>query len=414
MGGVRLTEYEERRGDGFVRRLNNEATSFFFTNIPEDVLVVDLWKVFAKFGRVGEVYIPNKVDRWGRKFGFVKFLEVKNVEELNVKLGEVWCGTFKLRINLARFGRNINQKARGQPSENKVDGPSFKEVLGGGVVLSDKKLKGKEITETAVLKLPNDALLLSSPLQLEPDMEFIYTLESSVVGRLSKGKNIKQIQFNLCMEGYRNIRVANMGEGLVLVFSESGGDVGLAISKKSWWEGLLEDLRPWSPLMVTTKRDVWVRLYGVPLQLWNEQVFGSILKPRGDIVGLDDDTRGRTRFDVARVKLSSPILGSIDFTQEIVSQGISFVVRVVEERGGPLEFIHVSREEDQLGWSAVVSSCDSGERGDRGPEVAMVVGGDFGDSDSDGSEQCKQRESVVLQVAQRCNEVKRNFEILSQ
>ncbi|MCI19841.1 RNA recognition motif, partial [Trifolium medium] len=58
MGGVRLTEYDYTMRE----------------------------KVFAKFGRVGEVYIPNKVDKWGRRFGFVKFLEVKNAEELNIKL----------------------------------------------------------------------------------------------------------------------------------------------------------------------------------------------------------------------------------------------------------------------------------------------------------------------------------------
>jgi hypothetical protein len=150
------------------------------------------------------------------------------------------------------------------------------------------------------------------------------------------------------MEGYRNIRVASMGEGRAIVFSESGADVGLALNNKTWWEGLMEDLQPWSPLMVTTKRELWVRIYGVPLQLWNDRVFSSILKPCGEVIGLDEETRGRARFEVARVKISAPLLGDIDFSQEIISQGMKFVIRVVEERGGPLEFIHDSREEDQL------------------------------------------------------------------
>ncbi|MCI44762.1 endonuclease/exonuclease/phosphatase family protein, partial [Trifolium medium] len=92
--------------DGFVNRLNKETTSFFFTNFPEGTLVMELWKLFAKYGRVGEVYIPNKLDIRGNKFGFVKFKEVKEVEELSNNLEDVWIGSYKLRINLSRFGRN--------------------------------------------------------------------------------------------------------------------------------------------------------------------------------------------------------------------------------------------------------------------------------------------------------------------
>ncbi|MCI87974.1 hypothetical protein A2U01_0109259, partial [Trifolium medium] len=39
---------------GYVHRLDRVATSFFFTNFPEDVKAVDLWPRFARFGRVGE------------------------------------------------------------------------------------------------------------------------------------------------------------------------------------------------------------------------------------------------------------------------------------------------------------------------------------------------------------------------
>jgi RNA recognition motif-containing protein len=118
LGGVRLTEFVDKGGEGYVRRLNNEATSFFITNFPEDVLVVDLWRIFAKFGRVGEVYIPSKKDKWGRGFGFVKFFEVGNVEELSLKLSEVWCGTYKLRINLSRFGKGDKKVSMVQHSVN--------------------------------------------------------------------------------------------------------------------------------------------------------------------------------------------------------------------------------------------------------------------------------------------------------
>jgi RNA recognition motif-containing protein len=81
--------YREQRY-GFVHHLDRTTTSFYFTNFPVDVKVMDLWGLFSKFGRVGEVYIPKKLDKNGNKFGFVKFKEVKDALELEGRMGDVW------------------------------------------------------------------------------------------------------------------------------------------------------------------------------------------------------------------------------------------------------------------------------------------------------------------------------------
>jgi hypothetical protein len=245
---------------------------------------------------VGEVYVPNKVDVRGRRFGFAKFLEVKNVEELSKSLEEVWCGTYKLRVNLSRFGRTTNKKPEVQPGNNKTvatnketqisssDGRIFLEALGGGEKNAASQAKGKEIATVKGLGKQNLAL---TPLSIEPDAIFLSVLECSYVGRLLKGRNIKTLQLNLCLEGFRNIKAASMGDEKVLIFSDSGEDVGLAIKKKVWWEGILDKFQPWNPSMVASNREVWVRIFGVPVQLWTEYVFRSILKPWGIVVGLD-------------------------------------------------------------------------------------------------------------------------------
>jgi RNA recognition motif-containing protein len=64
-----------------------------------------LWKAFGRFGRLGDVYIPNKVDKWGKRFAFVKFREDRDVMELCNKMEDVWIGNFKLRINKSWFDR---------------------------------------------------------------------------------------------------------------------------------------------------------------------------------------------------------------------------------------------------------------------------------------------------------------------
>jgi len=66
---------------------------------------MDMWKLFSKFGKVGEVFIPKKLDKWGRRFAFVKFREVSWVEDLEESLKEVWWGECRLKVNKALFGR---------------------------------------------------------------------------------------------------------------------------------------------------------------------------------------------------------------------------------------------------------------------------------------------------------------------
>ncbi|MCI20059.1 endonuclease/exonuclease/phosphatase family protein, partial [Trifolium medium] len=99
---------DKGKGRGYVHRMDQISTSFFFTNFPEELDWGMLWKLFSKYGSVTDVFIPKKVDKWGRRFGFVKFKGVREfeVEALSRKLEDVWWGTYKLRVNRSRFGKD--------------------------------------------------------------------------------------------------------------------------------------------------------------------------------------------------------------------------------------------------------------------------------------------------------------------
>lgn len=63
----------------------------------------EMYRVFGGYGSVAEVYVPLKVDRRGRRFGFVEFREVQNVEELEKSLEEVWLGGCRVKVNKAKI-----------------------------------------------------------------------------------------------------------------------------------------------------------------------------------------------------------------------------------------------------------------------------------------------------------------------
>jgi hypothetical protein len=54
---------------------------------------------------VEEVFVPKKLDKWGRRFGFVKYKNICNEEVLEERLEEVWLWKTRLKVNRARFGR---------------------------------------------------------------------------------------------------------------------------------------------------------------------------------------------------------------------------------------------------------------------------------------------------------------------
>ncbi|KAL4554577.1 hypothetical protein LXL04_037171 [Taraxacum kok-saghyz] len=61
---------------------NKDETSIFIANIPEDCTKAILWKIFNSFGKLVDAYIPPRKSKVGKKFGFLKFLFVKDPQQL--------------------------------------------------------------------------------------------------------------------------------------------------------------------------------------------------------------------------------------------------------------------------------------------------------------------------------------------
>jgi hypothetical protein len=92
-------------GRGGFQYLDNSTIPFFFTNFPDNASKLDLRRLFMSYGKVEEVFIPNKLDKNGKRFGFVKFKEVRDEEDLAVRLDEVWLWKSRLKVNRALFRR---------------------------------------------------------------------------------------------------------------------------------------------------------------------------------------------------------------------------------------------------------------------------------------------------------------------
>ena len=106
---------EERQSKNYENNMNickgrpfqnhSKVSTFFFTEFPEDLIAKDMFEIFADYGKVLEVIIPAKRDKRRRKFGFVRFLDVRDERSTVTHLDNIFIGKRKLFANVPRFQR---------------------------------------------------------------------------------------------------------------------------------------------------------------------------------------------------------------------------------------------------------------------------------------------------------------------
>jgi RNA recognition motif-containing protein len=180
------------------KHLDSSTVSFFFTRFPAKAKNSDLVKLFESYGEVTEVFVPNKVDKWGRKFGFVKFSEVEDVVELESRLEEVWLWKVRLKVNKARFGR--------EESKGDGEGSSRGAVARGGV--SSAKNPPFPWDRSQFPELQKELPVLD----IHPSEEMVQYLEGCCVVELHVHLEAVALQQMLVMEGINRVKATTMGE----------------------------------------------------------------------------------------------------------------------------------------------------------------------------------------------------------
>ncbi|KAK8683777.1 hypothetical protein V6N13_039826 [Hibiscus sabdariffa] len=96
--GVRVQQTGEQ-----VQGRENQSVSVFVENIPNAMHWKGLWHAFARHGDVTDTFIPRKLSRGGKRFGFVRLKSrtdaIRIIERLN---GFILYG-YRLTVKMARF-----------------------------------------------------------------------------------------------------------------------------------------------------------------------------------------------------------------------------------------------------------------------------------------------------------------------
>ncbi|GKU96029.1 hypothetical protein SLEP1_g9310 [Rubroshorea leprosula] len=317
---------------GYDRGVYNQAIPFFFTNFPDDWSHGDMWRTFLRFGRVFAIYSPQRKNREGRRFGFVRFLEVKDERELERRLNGIQVGNFTLKVNRPKY--SLQEKVDAPSARNMASAEqhkSYAEVVKRGQQVKGKlnRIVGEHGGQTWKAK---EEVNNQAGLKLKATKDDEEWLKGCMVGTIHSVESVPLLQEKFFMEGYFTYKIRPMGGKLVLLEGSDRDEVKDLVELAADWLGhWFEDIKPWSPEIVATERFTWLKCQGMPVHGWNSDNFSTLGCLFGKFLCLDDSTSKRKRFDVARFLISTPIMEFISRTITVTVNGALYKIKVMEE-----------------------------------------------------------------------------------
>ncbi|GJR88484.1 RNA-directed DNA polymerase, eukaryota, reverse transcriptase zinc-binding domain protein [Tanacetum coccineum] len=320
--------------------VNRISTSIFVLNFPDSFSAKDLFLSCKQYGHVVDSFIPLKRTKEGKRFGFVHFINVFNVDRLVNNLCTIWVGRFKLHANTARFqkaplnNKNFPVKSNGEAKRGADN--SFR--LNGGVMGSGKSFVNVVKASNMVGHTDSPAIVL--------DEECVYSndLSYSLMGRVKEFASLTNLKTALLNEGFVALTVRYLGELWVLLeFSSSKSKEAFRdnVGVGSWFSELRQaslDINP-------DGRIVCVEVKGVPLKLWSSNTFRRIAKKWGDLIDVDDIDENC--FHSKRLCMYTKSPSNIFETFKIIFHGKVFWIRAKEVPRWVPELLEDSEDDEQ-------------------------------------------------------------------
>ncbi|GKV35119.1 hypothetical protein SLEP1_g43433 [Rubroshorea leprosula] len=270
----------------------------------EDWGYEQLWKTFMKYGRVYAIYSPIRRNKEGNRFGFVRFLDVKNEKKLERQLDQIWVENRKLRVKSPRFKKNSKELALMKRTKSAIARRtcSNADVVAGRNSGLQQNTISKVGTDTrrerqfaSSVSCYREVGMEKKKKKLKHGLDWISThedwiwLEGCYVGIARAVELVLILQERFYMEGLFSVRLRAMGGKMVLIDCDDKEELKDLIELASdWLSQWFDEIRPWTPTLVATERFVWVKCFGVSLHAWGPDLFNTIATLWGKFISLDE------------------------------------------------------------------------------------------------------------------------------
>ncbi|GJU06692.1 RNA-directed DNA polymerase, eukaryota [Tanacetum coccineum] len=322
--------------------VNRISTLIFITNFPDSTSAKDLFHSCKQYGHVVDSFIPAKRSKEGKRFGFVRFINVFNVERLVSNLNTIWVDRFKLHANVVRFQRDPlkTPKTFVKKKDQSVKGGLHNVRLGTGGPESVKSF-------AIAVKFNNKSLMMEGDsipaIVLDDECLNLKDLSKSLLGKVKEFALLSTLKTALSNEGFEDVGVRYMGELWVLL--EFASDKSKQLFSENVGVGYwFSELRQGSMDLSPEGSIIWVEVEGVPFKFWSEKTFKRIASKWGELLDIDD--KEESCFHSKRLCMYTKHQLNIFENFKLIYQGKVFWIRAKEVPGWVPELLEGSDTED--------------------------------------------------------------------
>ncbi|KAJ9541035.1 LOW QUALITY PROTEIN: hypothetical protein OSB04_027541 [Centaurea solstitialis] len=358
--------FGDSKTDRSRRNTTGGQISFLFFNFPEVMQIGNLWRIFKRYGTVTDIYLARRPLKCGKKFGFVRFKKEGGELHLGRELNNIWIGLYKMRVFRAtdktqsedRY-RSFVDLGRGKIEEN------HRRVSADCNLWADRKrdvsrsyakvlMEGRKKEEERVRQESNNQEDILG--DWSPERELEDYLNRCLVGEINSLDNMEAIR-KLSKEkavGISDLKTLG-GRQVLLKCSNEISMNGIIQNKLHGLHHWIKDLSRWTPGYRNAERLVWIKIYGVPLHGWKENIFTDIAAKWGKVLKtMNCSLEESSNLSWGKVLISTFILSPIDALKSIKVGGFFYRVKVEEEDSSLLGVV---------GWE-VAETSDSEEGSD--------------------------------------------------
>lgn len=340
-------------------RDHRNISSFYFTRFPEDTTEDELWKIFRRAGDVREVFIPNKRNRTGRRYGFVRFIGVDNVQQLERRLDNIVMGGLKLYVNIPKFERGrgrVQPQSTGGREHTRLVEQGRRETYQAQKHTATPGLVRGSFADVVARREPRIQQRRTSAVQnaktntsrsevhLDRPMTAPKWLQDAWVGRLKNLALLDRVEENMLWDWGLDVVPKYIGDDMVLLPGLTEDKAKQMMEEgNAGREVMFYSVERWNKKMRAGSRLTWVQCWGVPLVAWDPTHLREIVTAIGEVVEVDEEMEDLRKMDRARLLVRTPWKPLIQHTVSVHIETEVFQVHIIEESGSSPNWCHCRR-----------------------------------------------------------------------
>ncbi|KAI3709022.1 hypothetical protein L2E82_38722 [Cichorium intybus] len=257
-----------------------EIISFYTMNFPPGTSAHRIRSACAPLGKLSDVFLVPKKNASGQEFAFVKFQDVKDIAAMEKRLNEVKIDGLELRANREKHPRKpagahsnfplpdrrcLPPLHQSRPPSGFRDGRTFLDASMG----------------------PNHRPALQSspqpPVVKLTSKNNVWIDDRVLVGEVKDFDTLENIQSLLGLKGFGDILCKYLGGLQVIIKFGIDSNARKFMENNELWSHMFNWLEFANKKEFRYERLAWLKITGVPLLAWCEDIFKTIAKKYGKV-----------------------------------------------------------------------------------------------------------------------------------